>query len=161
MMGGHCQFASIAAAVYGDEGRHRDTRREICDYLAGPGYRFIEEILTDGILRVDHKSDASREHLIDPHEWLQVMRDDGTMRGDIWGNAITLNAAIRLYRLRIYLLKPDQPVIVEYAPEWDHTIMLLLTGPIAAGHYELLGRDRSDGKGAAGGVPRRSPGAGR
>jgi hypothetical protein len=174
---GHCQFASIAAAVYGDEKRHPDTRREVCNYLQKELQKEIGHSLFDGFFcrnesgrktirddRVPPKDKHGRpvDVYIDAEAWLRGMRDDGTLPGgDTWGNQITLFAAVNLYRLRIYLLRPHQEVQVyfpENGVEAEHSIMLLSTGSWDLGHYTLLGRD---GKGPAGGVPRRSPGASR
>ena len=135
---GNCQFASLAAAVYGDQNQHQRVRVEVCDHLQ----------------RVRETWPWDQHISTSWWDYLRVMqRPNWIGSQENWGDEITLRAAADRYNLRLFVLYEPlraggvrRRVIGPYVPRpaamAQRSIMLEFSGDLDHGHYVLLGRHR-------------------
>ena len=126
--GGDCQFASIAALVYDDEGAHALVRQEVCTYLES---------------NQDTWPSMLRKEWYNPDRYLVDKRQKSSEAAGVsnWGDHITLQGAADRYGLCIHVLRGgSRTVVTTTLRRARRQVVVEFSGEPDRGHYQALAR---------------------
>ena len=113
---GSCQFRSLSYALWGGEEQHADVRRAICDHL--------------------EQERSFYEVFVDEETWESYI---GRMRGNGWGDHLTLQAFADVYQRPVHLVTSyEDRGFIQIGPASRSAGDPLLIGFWAEVHYNPL-----------------------